>query len=133
MEDVAAGHWLASVHGQIGQRYILGNRNMTLRSFFKTLAHTAGRKPPRVRLPYFPVLLAAYADETISGRILHRDPRIPVTGVRMAKKYMFFECEKAVRHLKLPQTPVENAVKKAVEWFTQNGYVKAGSTGTARL
>ena len=123
VEDVAAGHWLASIHGNIGERYILVNQNMTLKAFFVTLAHIAERKPPMFRLPYYPVLLAAYVDEAISNRLSHREPRIPVTGVKMAKKYMFFECEKAVGHLKLPQTPVESAVKKAVEWFTQNGYV----------
>ncbi len=102
VEDVAAGHLLAAAQGRIGQRYILGNQNMTLQSFFKTLAETAGRKPPRIRLPYYPVLLAAHVDEAVSGRILHREPTIPVTGVKMAKKYMFFESSKAVRELGLP-------------------------------
>lgn len=123
VDDVAAGHCRAGLHGQIGQRYILGNRNMNLNSFFKILAQTTGRKPPRLRLPFFPVLLAAYADEMISGRLLKRTPRVPVAGVRMAKKYMFFDCRKAVRQLRLPQTPVERAVEKAVDWFLQNGYV----------
>ena len=123
VEDVAAGHLLAAIHGRIGQRYILGNQNMTLQSFLKTLAQTAGRKPPRVRLPYLPVLLAAHADEAISGRILGREPRIPLAGVKMASKYMFFDCAKAVRELRLPQTPVVSAIEKAADWFAQNGYV----------
>lgn len=124
VEDVAAGHWLASIYGKVGQRYILGNENMTLRTLFNTLAHITGKKAPTVRLPYLPVLLAAYADEIISGRILNREPMIPVSGVKMAKKYMFFDCSKAVRELRLPQTSVARAIEKAVDWFTRNGYVR---------
>jgi dihydroflavonol-4-reductase len=124
VEDVAAGHLLAAEHGRIGQRYILGNRNISLKDFFACLAGMAGRRPPRVRLPYFPVLVAAYFDETLS-RITHKHPRVPLTGVRMARKYMYFDCSKAVRELRMPQNPVERALEKAIEWFRNHGYIKS--------
>jgi dihydroflavonol-4-reductase len=123
VEDVAYGHLLAARHGIIGQRYILGNKNISLRDFFEHLAIISGRKPPKVRLPYLPVLLAAYVDETLS-RITGRYPRIPLTGVRMARKYMYFDCSKAVRELNMPQTPIEVAIEKAINWFREHGYVK---------
>ena len=123
VEDVAAGHFLASQHGKVGQRYILGNRNITLREFFESLARMTKSKPPKVRLPYFPVLIAAYADEAVS-RLTGRHPTIPLTGVRMARKFMFFDSSKAVNELKMPQSPVEEAMEKAVIWFRRNGYVK---------
>ncbi len=123
--DVAMGHWLASVHGQIGERYILGNSNMTLREFLEMLARVTGRKPPRVRLSYFPVLMAAYGNEALSRWITHRPPLIPLTGVKMARKYMFFDCTKAVRDLKMPQHSVEKAIEAAAQWFLRQGYVKA--------
>jgi dihydroflavonol-4-reductase len=122
VEDVAAGHLLASTRGYVGQRYILGNVNMTLREFFAELARLTGRKPPRVRLPYAPVLLAAHVDEAVS-RLTGRHPTIPLTGVRMAGKYMFFDCSKAIV-LGMPQTPIENAIIKAVDWFEGNGYIR---------
>jgi len=123
VEDVAAGHLLAAEYGRTGQRYILGNRNISLKDFFGCLAGIAGRKPPKVRLPYFPVLVAAYFDETLS-KITNRHPRVPLTGVRMARKYMYFDCSKAVRELRMPQNPVERALEKAIEWFRNQGYVK---------
>jgi dihydroflavonol-4-reductase len=123
VEDVASGHLLAAKHGMIGQRYILGNKNISLRDFFEHLAIISGRKPPKVRLPYLPVLLAAYLDETLS-RITGRYPRIPLTGVRMARKYMYFDCSKAVRELNMPQTPIEVAIEKAINWFRERGHVK---------
>lgn len=124
VEDVATGHWLASLYGRIGQRYILGNKNITLRGFFESLARITGRRPPKVRLPYLPILLAAYVDETISTWVTHRHPRIPLTGVKMARKYMYFDCSKAVRELHMPQNPIEGAMKRAIIWFEKNGYIK---------
>jgi dihydroflavonol-4-reductase len=123
VEDVAVGHWLASLQGRTGQRYILGNKNLTLRDFFESLARITGRKAPGLRLPYLPVLMAACADEAIS-KLTRRHPRIPLTGVRMARKYMYFDCSKAVRELDLPRSPVEGAIERAVEWFEKNGYIK---------
>jgi len=123
VEDVAAGHLLAAQQGMIGQRYILGNQNISLQRFFEYLAIITGQKPPKVRLPYLPVLLAAYIDETLS-RITGRHPRIPLTGVKMARRYMYFDCSKAVRELNFPQNPVEIAIEKAINWFRERGYVK---------
>ena len=124
VSDVAAGHWLASVKGEAGRGYILGNKNFTLREFFEALAQITGTPAPRVRLPYLPVLLASYIDETISTLITRKEPRIPITGVRMAKKYMYFDSAKAVKELNMPQTPVEHAMEQAIEWFRKNNYAR---------
>ncbi len=127
VEDVAKGHLLAAESGRVGQRYILGNRNMTLRDFFECLGHVSGRKPPGVKLPYLPVLIAAYCDEAISKLVSGRRPVIPLSGVKMAKYFMYFDPSKAVRELGMPQSPVEGAVAKAVAWFMENGYVKTAA------
>jgi dihydroflavonol-4-reductase len=129
VEDVASGHFLAAQHGRIGQRYILGNKNISLSKFFEYLASITGQKPPRVRLPYLPVLLAAYVNEALS-RITNRYPRIPLTGVKMARKYMYFDCSKAVRELNMPQNPVEGAIEKAIDWFRDHGYVNKHLMGS---
>ncbi len=123
VEDVAAGHLLAAQHGRIGQKYILGNQNITLKGFFGALAEITGAQAPKLRLPYLPVLFAAYADEAIS-RITNKHPRVPVAGVKMARKYMYFDCSKAVRELHMPRNPVPEAMAKAITWFRENGYVK---------
>ncbi len=125
VEDVALGHVLAAQHGKIGQRYILGNRNMTIREFFESLANVTGRKAPKVRLPYMPVLMAAHVNEAMSTWLTGRQPMIPVAGVKMARKYMYFDCSKAVRELQLTQNPIEGAIEKAIKWFEDNGYAKA--------
>jgi len=124
VEDVADGHALAAQHGRVGQRYILGNRNITLKEFFGILARMTGKKAPAVRLPYLPVLMAAYVNEALSTWVTGKQPAIPLTGVKMARKYMFFDCAKAVKELHLPQSPVEGAVEKAIQWFESNDYIE---------
>lgn len=124
VEDCARGHILAARHGRIGEKYILGNRNLTLREIFTLLEEISGLPAPKVRLPYTPILLAALVNEGLS-RITGREPMIPLAGVRMAGKLMYFNSSKAVRELGLPQNPVEDALRKAVEWFRAKGYVRS--------
>lgn len=123
VEDVAEGHWLAAQKGRIGERYILGNKNMSLKEIYELIARLSGREPPRFAIPYGVALAAAYGSELI-GKILHKRPAIAVGAVKMAKKYMYFSPAKAVRELGLPQSPVEKAFAKAIQWFKSNGYLK---------
>jgi dihydroflavonol-4-reductase len=119
--DVAAGHLLAAERGKVGHRYILGHANLMLQEIFALLARLTGIPAPRLRVPYLVAVAAAAASEGLS-RLTGRPPRIPLTGVRMARKVMFFDAGKAVRELGLPQTPVEGALREAVDWFTAHGY-----------
>jgi dihydroflavonol-4-reductase len=122
VEDCARGHILAEQHGRIGEKYILGNSNLTLREIFADLAGITGLPAPKVRLPYTPILLAAYLNEGLSW-MTGKEPLIPLAGVQMAAKFMFFDSSRAVSELGLPQTPVKDALQRAVEWFKLNGYV----------
>jgi dihydroflavonol-4-reductase len=116
VEDVARGHILAMEKGRIGQKYILGHRNMTLREILETLGKISGIKPPTLKAPYVLALSAAYLSQWVSW-ITEKPPSIPLVGVKMAKKYMYFDSSKAIRELGLPQSPIEEALVKAVCWF----------------
>ena len=126
VEDVAEGHVLALEKGKPGERYILGNQNMSLVQVFKMLEAVTGRKAPSIRLPMWPVLAAGYVDEFIEGKLLGREPRIPLEGIKVARKPMYVSCEKAVRELGMHQSPVEGALKKMVDWFRDYGYTAEG-------
>lgn len=125
VEDVAAGHLLASDRGRIGERYILGGRNMTLKEILETLAPVAGRPAPRVRLPHAIALAAGYANEFVS-RLSGREPSIPVEGVKMSRHRMFVQSDKAERELGFKAGSVEAALARAVHWYTDHGYVVRG-------
>ncbi|MGE5413113.1 MAG: hopanoid-associated sugar epimerase [Syntrophomonadaceae bacterium] len=122
VRDVAEGHLAAAERGRVGERYILGNRNMTLREILETLARLTGLPAPRVRLPHW-VPLAAAAVTTGVARVTGRPPRVTLESVRMSTHRMFFDANKAVRDLGLPQTSVEDALSRAVDWFREKGYV----------
>ena len=119
VDDVAQGHLLALERGQRGERYILGHANLTMRDLLEELAVVAGRKAPRIRLPHLLALGLAHADAFVEGRILGRAPRIPLEGVRTAREIMFANCSRARRELGLRQTPVREALAKAVRWFEE--------------
>lgn len=131
VEDVAAGHVLAAEKGRIGERYILGGRNMTLKQILDALAAIAGRSAPRIRLPHAVALMAGYADEMFS-RILGREPQIPVEGVKMSRHKMFVESDKAQRELGYHPTKVEAALERAVRWYEEHGYI-ANRAGSKRV
>jgi dihydroflavonol-4-reductase len=122
VRDVAKGHLLAEEKGRVGEKYILGNQNLSLSDIFRILAEITNIPAPKVRLPYWPILALSYLDEFWATHVSHKPPRMPVAGVKMAKKFMYFDCGKAVRELGLPQTPVRQALQEAVAWFTEHGY-----------
>lgn len=123
VRDVAEGHLLALEKGKRGEKYILGNLNMSLKEIFQVLAEVSGLRAPCIRLPRGPVLVMAYLECYMSKWISHREPRIPLDGVKMAAKKMFFDSSKALRELGLPQTSVRQALEEAVSWFREQGYV----------
>jgi dihydroflavonol-4-reductase len=123
VRDVAAGILLAGERGRPGERYILGNRNLTLKAMLDTLAEITGLPAPRVRMPYAAAWLAVGIENLVVDRLLHRSPAHPFEGVRMARHKMFFDASRAVCELGLPQSPVRDALARAVDWFRANGYV----------
>jgi len=124
VEDVAAGHLLAASSGRIGERYILGGCNMTLKEILDVLSVITGRPAPRVKLPHAVALAAGYADELFS-RLMGREPQIPVEGVKMSRHRMFVASDKAERELGYRPGSVEAALERAVRWYEGSGYVKA--------
>jgi len=126
VEDVAEGHWLAAEKGRIGQRYILGARNMTLKEVLDTIAAASNQRAPRVRLPYAVALAAGYAENLLCS-VIGSEPRIPLEGVRMARHKMFVDCSLATRALGFQPEPgsVQAALERAVHWYIDNGYVGA--------
>ena len=121
--ECARGHVAALERGKSGERYILGGENLTLKQILDKLGAITGLSSPSVKLPYFFAFAAAAVDETITGRILHREPRATIDAVRMGRKKMFASSAKSERDLGWKLVPAENALRRAVEWFRGNDYV----------
>ncbi len=121
VRDVAEGHLLALEKGRTGGKYILGNENLTLAQIFALLESISDVPAPRIRLPYRPIYHLARLCEGLS-KVTGKEPLIPLEGVKMARRRMFFDSTRAVSELGFPQTPVETALRDAVAWFRDNGY-----------
>lgn len=125
VEDCAAGHLLAAERGSIGERYILGGRNLTLKEMLDMLAVLAKRRAPHLKIPHIVAYAAACVDTGVS-RVLGREPQIPIEGVRMSRHKMFVNTSKAARELGFVAGSIEAALERAVRWYEGNGYVDAG-------
>ena len=123
VDDVARGHILAWQRGRTGERYILGNRNLTLKEMLAILAVIAGKSAPRFAVPHIIPLTVAFIDEMILARYFGKTPQVSYYSVQMSQKAMYYDSSKAVHELGLPQSSVEGAIEKAVRWFQANGYV----------
>lgn len=122
VEDCAAGHLLVADKGKLGERYLLGAENLTLKQVLDTLAHLTGLPAPKFKIPHGLALGVAYA-ETVFSRLIGREPQIPVEGVKIAHHLMFVDCIRAQRELGFRTEPVSAAFERAVRWYEKNGYV----------
>jgi dihydroflavonol-4-reductase len=122
VEDCAAGHLLVAEKGRIGERYLLGGENLTLKQVLDILARATGLPPARLKIPHTVALGVAYA-ETAFSLLLGREPQIPVEGVKIAQHRMFVDCSRAERELGYHPGPVAAAFESAARWYEQNGYI----------
>jgi dihydroflavonol-4-reductase len=120
--ECARGHVAALEKGKTGERYILGGENLTLKEILDKLAAITGLPSPKVRVPYVMALATGVVDEIMTGHILKREPRVTIDAVRMGRKKMFVSSSKAERDLGWKTVPVDDALRRAVEWFRANGY-----------
>jgi len=123
VDDVAEGHLLALQRGRVGEKYILGGEDMTLRGLLTLIAALSGRRPPRFRLPHSAALPIAYAAEGWA-RLTGGAPLASVDEVRMARKRMHFSSDKAQRELGYRPRPARDAVADALAWFREAGYCR---------
>ncbi|MHB1951116.1 MAG: hopanoid-associated sugar epimerase [Acidiferrobacteraceae bacterium] len=123
VDDVAEGHLAAFERGTVGERYILGSENLSLREILIQVTRLAGCAPPRLRLPHGLLLPVAYAAEAwvrVRGR---GRPVVTVDELRMSRKQMYFSSEKARRALDYRPRPAEAALTDAVNWFRAQKYL----------
>ena len=122
VDDVARGHILAAQKGRVGERYLFGNRNITVHDYLHLIAEIAGVKPPALKLPYRTALVLGHFFEFMAS-MTKKPPVVTASEVRIAKMTEWYDCSKAVNELGLPQTPIEATIQKALEWFKENRYL----------
>jgi dihydroflavonol-4-reductase len=124
VEECAAGHLLVSEKGKVGERYLLGAENLTLKEVLDLLARITSLPAPKLKIPHGLALGVAYANTAFS-RLLGREPGIPVEGVKIARHMMFVNATRAQRELGFKPGSVAAALERSIRWYVDNGYVSA--------
>ena len=122
VRDVANGHILALEKGKTGQRYILGNENLSLKALLDELSFLTGLEAPKRTLPIWLPLTFAWIEEYMLFP-LGKKPRIPLDGVKMSKKPMYYDSSKAINEFNISYKPIRDSLRDAIDWFVNNGYV----------
>lgn len=121
VHDAAKGHLQACEKGRIGERYVLGSENLSLKDLFQKLEKISGLKAPTTQIPYalaYAVGLATTALASVTGK----EPRAPIDAVRMARHKKYVTHGKAQQELGYQPSPVDSALERSVKWFRENGY-----------
>ena len=122
VEECAAGHILISEKGMVGERYLLGSENLTLKAVLDILSQITGLPAPTWKISHRMALGVAYA-ETAFSRLIGREPQIPVEGVKIAQHMMFVDSSRAPRELGFQPGSAPAAFERAVRWYQSNGYI----------
>jgi dihydroflavonol-4-reductase len=122
IDDTAIGHVRAMEKGRPGEKYVLGNANLSVKQYFDLIAEIAGVKPPAFRIPKPAAELFGYLYQGVA-QLTRKPPITTAAWVRIGSHYSFWDSSKAVNELGMPQTPVRQSVESAIAWFRENGYL----------
>jgi dihydroflavonol-4-reductase len=125
VDDLALGHLAALERGGRGRSYILGGENLSMRAILQILASYSGLPMPRLEIPRGLALTAGLASDLIEGRLLRREPRVPLEAARMAATRMVFSDERARTEIGHTSRPAREAIEESARWFADHGYVSA--------
>jgi ornithine--oxo-acid transaminase len=125
VDDLALGHVAALEHGRQGRSYILGGENMTMREILQALSDCSGLPMPRFEVPRPVVVSAAKVSDFVEGKLLKREPHVPLEGARMATTKMIFNDDRARAEIGHKSRPARLAIEDSARWFSENGYVSA--------
>ncbi len=117
VDDCAEAHVLAEEKGRVGERYILGNDNVSMKDFFDVVCRVAEIRTPKIGFPGAVAASVALGMELWADHVSHKEPLATYRSIRYAQRSAFFSNAKAKRELGLASRPLEETVRRAVDWF----------------
>lgn len=122
IDDVVFGHIQAAKVGRVGERYILGGINLTIKEAFEQVAEVVEVRPPKFKAPTLLVKSAAKLLDLISN-ITGKKPLLSSDLIASIGINFWFNTEKAERELGYQITPFKEAVIKTYEWYKREGLI----------
>jgi dihydroflavonol-4-reductase len=105
----------------VGERYILGNHNVTFREFVSLVCDVAGVKAPKLQVPSSVGKVLAHGFQAWSDLVTHREPLVTVKAAAYMQRKVWFDGGKARQELGMPRTPLMDSVERAVRYFRDAG------------
>jgi dihydroflavonol-4-reductase len=104
---------------------VLGGENLELRQILDVLAAVTGLPRATIKVPRQVALAAAHVSGFVEGRLLRREPSVPLEGARMAATRMIFNDARARKELGYSSRPAREAILRSARWYADNDYVSA--------
>jgi dihydroflavonol-4-reductase len=121
--DCTEGHVLAASRGNPGERYVLSGATLTVREGLALIAGIVGNvRPPRTLPPSLALAVATAAEAF--GRVRRRRPPICRELARTLIHGHAYDGSKATRSLGLRYTPIEETLRRTVDWWLEQGLVE---------
>ena len=125
IDDLVDGFMLAAEKPEaLGEVFtIAGPRYTTIQEMADTVARILGKKPPRLRVPLWPVQVAAVACEAVC-RPLKINPPLYPRRVEFFAMDRAFTTDKARRMLGYrPQFDLEEGFRRTADWYRQEKFL----------
>ncbi len=122
VDDVVFGHIQAAKLGRIGERYVLGGTNLTIKEAFQQVAEVVGVRPPKLKAPTILVKSAANIFDLVSS-VTDKKPLVSSDLIASIGINFWFSSEKSERELGYKITPFDEAVRKTYEWYKSEGLI----------
>jgi dihydroflavonol-4-reductase len=120
--DCTEGHLLAGSRGTLGERYVLSGATLSVREGLALVASLVGVDRPLRALPPSLAMAVATAAEAL-GRVRRRSPRICRELARTLIHGHAYDGSKATRTLGLRYTPIEETLRRTVDWWVEQQLV----------
>jgi farnesol dehydrogenase len=116
IDDVARGHLLALEKGQPGDEFILGGENRTILEVLEILSRITGIKAPSRKIPYGVASFLGWLQRQ-RAILTGKEPELTDEVVRIYKREWAYDSSRAKSTLGYSITPLEEGLKKTVEWL----------------
>lgn len=122
VNDVAQAIANCIVLGKNGEAYVLGHQNLKYKDAFGIIGAVIGTTPPKIYIPSWASLSYGLLNEYFCF-LLKKKPTVTFAISKIGNEGFYYDCTKAVVELKMPQSPIDVAIRECYEWLKLKNHI----------